>query len=98
MGCPCLATSDLVSNTHQQLELDPEDLDIPIALRKRTQACTKHPLHLFFTYSNPSLTHKAFLTNINSIPIPRTVFEALSHDSWNDAMKVEMATLEKNKT
>jgi len=42
--------------------------------------------------------YKAFLTNINSIPIPRTVSEALSHDSWKDDMKVEIVALEKNKT
>ncbi|KAK5785024.1 hypothetical protein PVK06_039568 [Gossypium arboreum] len=72
--------------------------DFPIAIRKGTKACTKHPLHLFMSYKNLSHNHKAFLTSLNSISIPKTVFEALEDENWRNAMKVEMEALEKNKT
>ena len=35
----------------------PNDLDWPIALRKGKRACTKHPLHLFLSYSKLSTPH-----------------------------------------
>ncbi|KAG8488224.1 hypothetical protein CXB51_018059 [Gossypium anomalum] len=72
--------------------------DFPIAIRKRTRACTKHPLHLFMSYKNLSHNHKAFLTSLNSISIPKTVFEALEDENWRNATKVEVEALEKNKT
>ena len=62
-------------------ELDPNDLDLPIAIRKGTRTCTKHPLHLFLSYSNLSPKHKAFLTSLNTIFIPRTFFEAVGNEN-----------------
>lgn len=50
-------------------------LDVPVAIRKGTRTCTKHPLHL---YPN----HKDFLYNLNTIPIPKTLFEALGDKIW----------------
>ena len=72
--------------------------DLPIATRKGTRTCAKHPMHLFMSYENLSPSHKAFLTNICSILIPKIVFEALSNENWRGAMRVEMQALEKNKT
>ena len=43
-----------------------------------------------------SLSHKAFLIEINSISIPQTLTEALGNEKWKQAMKVEMEALEKN--
>lgn len=91
-------TSEPNSSTHQESEPNFDDLDIPIVRRKGTQTCTRHPLHLFLTYSHLSPTYKAFLTKLYSIPIPKTLFEALSNKNWKDAMKVEMTALEKNQT
>jgi len=72
--------------------------DLPIVTRKGTRRCTKNPMHLFMSYENLSPSHKAFLTNISSIPMPKIASEALSNENWGDAMRVEMQALEKNKT
>lgn len=74
------------------------DLDIPIALRKGTRTCTQHPLDLFMSYKKLSHNHRAFLTSLNSIAIPKTLSEALGDENWRNAMKVEKEALEKNKT
>ena len=34
--------------------LDPNDLDLPIIIKKGTRTCTKHHLHLFMSYTNLS--------------------------------------------
>ena len=75
--------------------LDQRDYNFPIAIRKGTRACTKHPLYLFMSYKNLSHNHKAFLTSLNSISIPKTVSKALEDENWKNAMKVEMEALEK---
>ena len=41
------------------------DLDLPIALRKGTRACTKHPIAKYISYSNLSDNYRAFTTNIS---------------------------------
>ena len=45
-----------------------------------------------------SPSHKNFLTHLNSIKIPQTVFEALESEEWRHAMKMEIDALKKNKT
>lgn len=76
----------------------PDDEDLPIALRKGTRACTKHPLYLFLTYQNLSQSHRAFLSSLHTITIPRNFSEALEDKKWENAMKVEMEALVKNNT
>ena len=78
-----------------------DDSDLPIALRKGVRSCSKRPLYplsSFLSYDKLSSNHKAFLTNLQSIPIPKTLNEALADDNWVKAMKVEMEALENNKT
>ncbi|KAG8487880.1 hypothetical protein CXB51_018329 [Gossypium anomalum] len=72
--------------------------DFPVAIRKGTRTCTKHPLYLFMSYKNLTHNHKTFLTSLNSISIPKTISEALEDENLKNAMKVEMEALEKNKT
>ena len=50
------------------------------------------------SYQNLSQNHKAFLSNLHTIPIPRNLSEALRNKEWENAMKLEMEALEKNKT
>ena len=50
------------------------------------------------TYSHLSPNHKTFLPNLNATSIPKNFSEALSDENWKDAMKMEMAFLEKNQT
>ena len=65
------------------------DIDLPIATHKGTRTCTQHPMHLFMSYKHLSPSHKTFLTNISSIPISKTVSEALSNKNWIEVMRVE---------
>lgn len=44
------------------------------------------------------LSHRAFIFNLNIIPIPNNLFVELSDENWRLAMKLEMQALEKNKT
>ena len=74
------------------------DLDLPIAVRKGTRECTKHPISNFVSFHRLSPQHKTFLTTINSISIPQTLQEALRNKNWLHAMKEEMNALERNKT
>jgi len=83
---------------HEEEFNQPNVLDLPIAIRKGTRTCTQHPLSLSMTYQNLSPSHKAFLCNLHTIPIPRNLSEALGNKEWEKAMKVEMEALEKNKT
>ncbi|RVW43620.1 hypothetical protein CK203_104159 [Vitis vinifera] len=43
------------------------DLDLPIALRKGTRACTKHPIAKYISYINLSDNYRAFTTNISKL-------------------------------
>ncbi|RVW12310.1 Retrovirus-related Pol polyprotein from transposon TNT 1-94 [Vitis vinifera] len=74
------------------------DLDLPIALRKGTRACTKHPIAKYISYSNLSNNYRAFTTNISKLVIPRNIQEALDEPGWKLAMFEEMNALKKNGT
>ncbi|KAL6334504.1 hypothetical protein AAG906_016056 [Vitis piasezkii] len=86
-----------VHNYSAPLDLH-DDVDLPIAIRKGTRKCMQHLLSNFVSFEKFSPSHKAFLTQINSIPIPQTLTKALSNEKWKQAMKVEMEALEKNGT
>lgn len=77
------------------------ELELPIALRKASRSCTNNPLyplanHVSFHRFCPP--HKKFLQDLNNIPIPRNVLEALKKKEWKEAMREEMCALEKNNT
>ncbi|RVW16062.1 Retrovirus-related Pol polyprotein from transposon RE1 [Vitis vinifera] len=74
------------------------DLDLPIALRKGTRACTKHPIAKYISYSNLSDNYKSFTTNISKLVVPRNIQEALDEPSWKLAVFEEMNALKKNGT
>ncbi|RVW25032.1 putative mitochondrial protein [Vitis vinifera] len=74
------------------------DLDLPIALRKGTRACTKHPIVQYISYSNLSDNYRAFTTNISKLVVPRNIQEALDEPSWKLAVFEEMNALKKNGT
>lgn len=77
---------------------DPNNLNVPIVIRKCIRTCTKHPLHLFLTYKQLFPNHKTLIANPNTISIPKTQSEALGDKNWKVFMKVKMEALEKNKT
>ncbi|CAA7400806.1 unnamed protein product [Spirodela intermedia] len=53
---------------------------------------------LFLSYNRLSPSHKAFVSNLNTTSISKTVFEALTHEKWRQAMNEEMEALRKNDT
>lgn len=94
-----------ISNSSLQVEIEShvgnDDLDLPIAVRKGTRECTKRPLYFlahFLSFKHFSPSHKAFLINLKTVPIPTILSEALSNEKWKQAMNEEMEALEKNKT
>ena len=77
---------------------DVDNVDLPIVIRKGTRKCVQHSLSNFVSFGKFSPSHKTFLTQINSIPIPQTSTKALGNEKWKQAMKVEMEALQKNET
>ncbi|KAL4281404.1 hypothetical protein GQ457_03G010010 [Hibiscus cannabinus] len=78
---------------------DDSNFDFPIAIRKGKRSCTiKNPHNLLLSYKNLSNKHRAFITSLHTIPIPKTLSEALENENWKAAMKIEMEALEKNRT
>jgi hypothetical protein len=74
------------------------DLNIPIAERKRARTCTKHPMSNYLSYDKLSHTHKAYVSRISNLFVPRTIQEALGDPNWKLAVKEEMNALNKNNT
>ncbi|KAA0025288.1 Cysteine-rich RLK (receptor-like protein kinase) 8 [Cucumis melo var. makuwa] len=85
------------SHTRKLDEYDPS-LDIPIALRKGTRSCTKHPICNYVSYDNLSPQFRAFTANIDSTIIPKNIYTALECPEWKNAVMEEMKALEKNRT
>lgn len=83
---PTPSSSDLVSKD-----------DLPIALRKGKRNCT-YPVSSFVSYDHLSASSCSFIASLDSISIPKTVREALSHQGWRSAMIEEMDALDKNGT
>lgn len=76
-----------------------DDYDISIAIRKVVRKCNQHPLYpLSLCLMQSYLTVKSFLNHLNTITIPKIVFEALGNKEWKETMRVEIKALEKNKT
>ncbi|KAL8118242.1 hypothetical protein AgCh_015962, partial [Apium graveolens] len=76
---------------------DPE-LDLPIAQRKGVRSCTQHPLRSFISYNNLSPKFQAFVTSLDKITIPKSVYEALEIPEWHKATLEEYNALETNGT
>ncbi|RVW64704.1 Retrovirus-related Pol polyprotein from transposon RE1 [Vitis vinifera] len=74
------------------------DIDLPIALRKGTRACTKHPIAKYISYSNLSDNYRVFTTNISKLVVPKNIQVALDEPSCKLAMFEETSALKKNGT
>ena len=74
------------------------DLDLPIALRKGTRTCTRHPIAKYISYDNLSAKYRAFTTKISKLVLPRNIKEALAEPNWRLAVFEEMEALRKNGT
>ena len=71
--------------------------DLPIALRKGRHQCV-HPISSFCTYNQLSSQSCSFIASLDSISLPNTFQEALSHPGWRSAMIEEMDALDGNDT
>ncbi|OIT34667.1 putative mitochondrial protein, partial [Nicotiana attenuata] len=77
----------------------PEDLDLPIALRKGTRTCkSTYSISNFISYDHLSPASRSLIASLDSISIPKTVKEALNHPGWSEAMLEEIYALEENYT
>ena len=71
--------------------------DLPIALRKVKRQCA-HPISSFVSYNRLSSSSCSFIASLDSISLPNTVRETLSHPGWRSAMVEEMHGLDDNGT
>ena len=74
----------------------PDD-DLPIALRKGSRQCV-HPISSFCTYNQLSSQSCSFIASLDSISLPNTFQEALSHPGWRSAMIEQRDALNENGT
>ncbi|CAN1319888.1 Retrovirus-related Pol polyprotein from transposon TNT 1-94 [Linum perenne] len=74
------------------------DLEFPIALRKGTRACTRHPISNYMSYANLSKSYKTFVSRVTNQFVPKNIKEAMSDVNWNLAVKEEMQALVENDT
>ncbi|KAL0556912.1 hypothetical protein IC582_005429 [Cucumis melo] len=88
---------DEQSHTRKLDEYDPS-LEIPIALRKGTKSCTKHPICNYVSYDNLSPQFRSFTACLDSTIIPKNIYTALECPEWKNAVMEEMKALEKNRT
>ncbi|GFZ07004.1 hypothetical protein Acr_18g0011740 [Actinidia rufa] len=58
----------------------------------------EHPIAQYMSYHGLSDSYKSFLSQVDSISIPRSVHEALQNPLWVSAMKAEMEALQHNRT
>ncbi|GJR46556.1 retrovirus-related pol polyprotein from transposon TNT 1-94 [Tanacetum coccineum] len=73
------------------------ELDLPIVLRKGKRTC-RYPVSAFVSYDGLSTSSSAFVANLDSILVLKTVGEALAHSGWRAAMIEEMNALDHNGT
>ena len=74
----------------------PDD-DLPIAFRKGRRQCVL-PISSFCTYNQLSSQSSYFIASLDSISLPNTFKESLSHLGWRSAMIEEMDALNGNGT
>ena len=71
----------------------PNDLHLPIALRKGTRACTQHPISHFVSYDRLSPSFCVFALLVASESIPRSHVEAAQVHEWKAAMDHDVEAL-----
>ena len=70
-----------------------------IAIRKGIHS-SRNPHHIynFLTYHRLSSPYSAFFSTLSSVSVPQTMYEALSHPDWTQAMVEEIASLHSSDT
>lgn len=72
--------------------------DRPIALKKGTRTCTKHPICNFVSFEHLSPAYQVFVSRIDQVQTPSSIEEALQDPKWKAATHDEIHALEKNNT
>ena len=90
---PPVSSLTLAASTLDPVSSD----DISIALRKGKRQHV-HKISSFCSYNHLSSNSCSFIGSLDSISLPNTVCEALSHPGWRSAMVEEMQTLDDNGT
>ncbi|OIT33849.1 putative mitochondrial protein, partial [Nicotiana attenuata] len=87
------------ASSDSSLSDPPNNLDLPISLRKGTRTCkSTYSVANFVSYDHLSSTSRSMIASLDSISVPKTVHEALNHPGWSDAMLEEIHALEDNHT
>ena len=73
-----------------------DDLDLPIAIRKGKR--NAYPISQYISYDRISEKHRAYLTRISNMFVPKDIHEALGDPNWKKAVWEEIQALEKNGT
>ena len=77
----------------------PEEPTPPIAIRKGIRSSRNpHPIYNFLSYHRLSPSYYVFVSNLSTVPIPKSVSEAQAYPGWQQAMVEEMTALHANST
>ncbi|CAN1158567.1 Retrovirus-related Pol polyprotein from transposon TNT 1-94 [Linum perenne] len=99
-GQVIVETSEIQTDTIEEVlnesEAVADDLNWPIALRKGTRECTRHPIQRYVHYGRLNPEFNAFTTHLDTEP--RNIAEAMQIPKWKQAVQEEIAALEKNQT
>ena len=68
-------------------------MDLPIAKRKGSRACTNHPIERWVSYRNLSEKYKVFVSSVDAIVISKTLEEAMKVPHWRKAVMEEISAL-----
>ena len=79
---PKNTVSETGSNENQQIQ----ELDLPIAQRKRVCSCTHDPIERFVSYIALSQPYRVFLSNMSKVNMPRSIEEAMKISYWREAI------------
>ena len=72
--------------------------DRPITLRKGKRTCIEHSIHNFLSHGKLSPTHRAFVSSLDEVQVPRSIHEALRIPEWRKAVLEEVNALENVET
>ncbi|KAK8593973.1 hypothetical protein V6N12_046046 [Hibiscus sabdariffa] len=73
-----------------------QNLDaFPIAIRKGTRTCTKHPINRFAGYSTLMPSFQAFIVVLDAKRVPKNTREDLQDPRWKGDVEEENSALEK---
>ena len=74
------------------------ELDVPIAIRKGTRSCTMDPIAKYLSHTKLSKNHRAFISKISRLFVPRNIQEALGDLNWKLVVMEEMNAIRRSGT